>query len=169
MGDRLYVSWYETGLQVFDVSQPSRPIHLGRFDTDNLFGVFPLPDSNHVAISDRNDGLYIVDVSDVLDSPQSDFNEDGMIGIEDIDLLVAAVSQESTDPRLDLNTDGSVDVGDIAPTDIEVVSYAWMGAIYGVIIRWVYTGEPETQRIMDSLLPVLLRSVGFERKEHRAS
>jgi AcrR family transcriptional regulator len=56
----------------------------------------------------------------------------------------------------------AIDVGDIQPTDIEVVSYAWMGAIYGVIIRWVYTGEPEPQRIMASLLPVLLRSVGFE-------
>jgi AcrR family transcriptional regulator len=56
----------------------------------------------------------------------------------------------------------AIDVGDIPPTDVEVVSYAWMGAIYGVIIRWVYTGEPEPQRIMASLLPVLLRSVGFE-------
>ncbi|MBK7897228.1 MAG: TetR/AcrR family transcriptional regulator [Anaerolineaceae bacterium] len=59
----------------------------------------------------------------------------------------------------------AIDVGDIAPTDVELVSYAWMGAIYGVIIRWVYTGEPEPERIMDSLLPVLLRSVGFEKEE----
>ncbi|GIK55828.1 MAG: TetR/AcrR family transcriptional regulator [Chloroflexi bacterium] len=52
--------------------------------------------------------------------------------------------------------------GHIAPVDTEVVAYAWMGAMYGVIIRWVYTGEPEPARIMDTLLPVLLRSVGFE-------
>lgn len=58
----------------------------------------------------------------------------------------------------------AIDVGDIPPTDVEVVSYAWMGAIYGVIIRWVYTGEPEQPRIMASLLPVLLRSVGFEQE-----
>ncbi|MCP4423529.1 MAG: TetR/AcrR family transcriptional regulator [Chloroflexi bacterium] len=56
----------------------------------------------------------------------------------------------------------AIDQGDIAPTDIEVVSYAWMGAIYNVIIRWVYTGEPEPQRILDALLPVLLKSVGYE-------
>jgi AcrR family transcriptional regulator len=60
----------------------------------------------------------------------------------------------------------AIAVGDIPPVDTEVVAYAWMGAMYGVIIRWVYTGEPEPPRIMAALLPVLLRSVGFE--EHEA-
>jgi TetR/AcrR family fatty acid metabolism transcriptional regulator len=60
----------------------------------------------------------------------------------------------------------AIEVGDIEPVDTEVVSYAWMGAIYGVIIRWVYTGEPEPPRIMETLLPVLLRSVGFEENEN---
>ncbi len=55
----------------------------------------------------------------------------------------------------------AIDVGDIASVDTEVVSYAWMGAIYSVIIRWVYTGEPSPQRIMDALLPVLLKSVEY--------
>lgn len=55
----------------------------------------------------------------------------------------------------------AIAVGDIVPVDTEIVSYAWMGAMYGVIIRWVYTGEPEPARIMGTLLPVLLRSVGF--------
>lgn len=59
----------------------------------------------------------------------------------------------------------AIEVGDIPAVDTEVVSYAWMGAIYGVIIRWVYTGEPEPPRIMETLLPVLLRSVGFERND----
>jgi len=54
----------------------------------------------------------------------------------------------------------AVAVGEIEPVDVEVVSYAWMGAINAVIIRWVYTGEPEPQRIVSALLPVLLKSVG---------
>lgn len=54
----------------------------------------------------------------------------------------------------------AVTVGEIEPLDIDVVSYAWMGAINAVIIRWVYTGEPEPQRIVSALLPVLLKSVG---------
>src|SRR5690606_1032494 len=37
----------------------------------------------------------------------------------------------------------AIEVGDISPVDTEVVSYAWMGAIYGIVIRWVTTGEPE--------------------------
>ena len=56
----------------------------------------------------------------------------------------------------------AIEVGDIEPVDTEVVAYAWMGAIYGVVIRWVYTGEPTSERILSTLLPVLLRSVGFE-------
>ena len=56
----------------------------------------------------------------------------------------------------------AIDIGDITPVDTEVVAVAWMGAIYGVVIRWVYTGEPEPPRIMDALLPLLLKSVGYE-------
>jgi len=56
----------------------------------------------------------------------------------------------------------AIAVGDIEPVDTEVVAHAWMGAIYGVVIRWVYTGEPEPQRILSALLPVLLKSVGYE-------
>ena len=52
-------------------------------------------------------------------------------------------------------------MGDIQPVDTDVVAYAWMGAIYHLVIRWVYTGEPEPQRIIETLLPVLLRSVDY--------
>ncbi len=57
----------------------------------------------------------------------------------------------------------SVEVGDIEPVDIEIVAYAWMGAIYNVVIRWVNTGEPEPDRILETLVPILLKSVGYER------
>jgi hypothetical protein len=111
--DTLYVSWYGVGLQVFDVSNPSRPIHLGRYDTSSDWGVYPFLGPGQVLLSDINDGLIIVDVTDVLDSPQSDFDEDGGIDIRDIDLLVAAVNAGSSDPRFDLNTDSLVNMGDI--------------------------------------------------------
>ena len=58
--------------------------------------------------------------------------------------------------------DESIAIGDITPVDTEVVSYAWMGAIYGIVIRWVYTGEPDSERILSALLPLLLKSVGYE-------
>jgi AcrR family transcriptional regulator len=58
--------------------------------------------------------------------------------------------------------DAAIAVGDITPVDTEVVSYAWMGAIYGIVIRWVYTGEPDSERILAALLPLLLKSVGYQ-------
>jgi AcrR family transcriptional regulator len=58
--------------------------------------------------------------------------------------------------------DEAVAVGDIEPVDTEMVAHAWMGAIYSVVIRWVYTGEPEPSRILEALLPILLKSVGYE-------
>jgi TetR/AcrR family transcriptional regulator, fatty acid metabolism regulator protein len=55
----------------------------------------------------------------------------------------------------------AIEIGDIEPVDTEVVAHAWMGAIYALVIRWVYTGEPEPPRIIDTLVPVLLQSVGY--------
>lgn len=76
--------------------------------------------------------------------------------------------QEVTDRFAELirhNLDEAVTVGDIAPVDTEVTAHAWMGAIYNVVIQWVYTGEPEPQRIYEALLPLLLKSVGYETNE----
>ena len=56
----------------------------------------------------------------------------------------------------------AIELGDVPPVDTEVVAHAWMGAIYGIVIRWVTTGEPEPERIMQTLVPLLLRSVGYE-------
>jgi TetR/AcrR family transcriptional regulator, fatty acid metabolism regulator protein len=58
--------------------------------------------------------------------------------------------------------DQAIEVGDIAPIDTELVAQAWMGAINELVIRWVYTGQPSNERILTTLLPLLLRSVGFE-------
>lgn len=91
-------------------------------------------------------------------------------------LLVQAVGLGATfeNKRLEVNDrfarlietylQEAIAVGDIVPIDTEMVAYAWMGAIYNVIIRWVYTGEPEPQRILDALVPILLRSVGYDEK-----
>jgi TetR/AcrR family transcriptional regulator, fatty acid metabolism regulator protein len=62
---------------------------------------------------------------------------------------------------IETNLREAIEVGDIPPVDTEVVAHAWMGAIYGVVIRWIYTGEPEPERILATLTPVLLRSIGY--------
>ena len=57
--------------------------------------------------------------------------------------------------------DEAVADGAIAPVDTHIVAHAWMGAIYNVVIQWVYTGEPSKADIMDALLPLLLKSVDY--------
>ncbi len=86
-------------------------------------------------------------------------------------LLVQAVGLGATfeNKRLEINErfarlietylQEAVDVGDIMPVDTEVTSHAWMGAIYNLVIRWVYTGEPDSERILQGLVPLLLKSV----------
>lgn len=58
--------------------------------------------------------------------------------------------------------DEAVAAGEITPVDTTVVAHAWMGAIYNVVIQWVYTGEPSQERILAALVPLLLKSVGYE-------
>ncbi|MCA9987942.1 MAG: TetR/AcrR family transcriptional regulator [Anaerolineales bacterium] len=88
-------------------------------------------------------------------------------------LLVQAVGlgQPFEEKRLEINDrfaslietyiKEAIIVGDIEATDTEVVAHAWMGAIYQLVIRWVYTGEPEQSRIVTGLVPLLLQSVGY--------
>ena len=33
MGYKLYVSWYQAGVQIFDISNPSNPVRIGQYDT----------------------------------------------------------------------------------------------------------------------------------------
>ena len=63
--------------------------------------------------------------------------------------------------------DEAVADGSIAPVDTHIVAHAWMGAIYNVVIQWVYTGEPSKDEIMQALL--LLKSVGYQPLEIGAS
>jgi len=58
--------------------------------------------------------------------------------------------------------DEAIEVGDVQPVNTFIVAHAWMGAIYSVVIQWVYTGEPTQEEIIDTLLPLLLRSIGYQ-------
>lgn len=58
--------------------------------------------------------------------------------------------------------DDAVADGSIPPVNTQIVSHAWMGAIYNIVIQWVYTGEPTKDDIMDALLPLLLKSVSYQ-------
>jgi hypothetical protein len=67
-GDLLYVAWYEAGVLVFDLSDPTQPQELGRFDTypgapavaAGCSGVYPLLGPSRILASDRDGGLFVL-------------------------------------------------------------------------------------------------------------
>ena len=49
----------------------------------------------------------------------------------------------------------------IPPIDTELVSYAWLGAINEIVVRWLYTGKPDPlEDALPELRRLLLCSIG---------
>jgi hypothetical protein len=84
VGDKLYISWYQAGVQIFDLVDPSNPEHLGGYDTfaggatvpgqylgayGGNWGVFPFLGSDKVLLSDMESGLFVVDASALVPEP----------------------------------------------------------------------------------------------------
>lgn len=83
-GDKLYISWYQAGVQVFDFSDPANPEHLGGYDTFaggrdtpgqylNAFGgnwgVFPFQGPQQLLVSDMESGLFVLDATAAVPEP----------------------------------------------------------------------------------------------------
>lgn len=68
VGDLLYVSWYNAGLLVFDISDPANPQEVGRYDTypgsfattTGCWGVYPFLGPDRILASDTETGLYVL-------------------------------------------------------------------------------------------------------------
>jgi len=91
-GNLLFLPWYEAGLQVFNISNPSNPVHVGSFDTftgttptsyAGNWGVDLSMGLNRVFLSDRNRGLIVVDASGVL--AQGDYDQNMVVNQLDYD------------------------------------------------------------------------------------
>jgi len=68
-GNRYYMSNYERGLTVLDITNPTTPVEVGFFDTftpsntasfNGAWGVYPFLPSGNILVSDINSGLYIL-------------------------------------------------------------------------------------------------------------
>lgn len=71
----LFLSWYQNGVQIFDISNRTRPVRIGSYDTypaaetssyQGNWGVFPYLGFTRVLLSDIQSGLFVVDASAVL-------------------------------------------------------------------------------------------------------
>ena len=76
IGYRLYNSWYEKGLQVFDIDPVDGTLSLfATFDTSDFglgnWGVYPFLGDDMILLSDGSEGLYIVDIAVITVDPPS--------------------------------------------------------------------------------------------------
>ena len=65
------------------------------------------------------------------------------------------------------NLDSAVADGSIPPLDTEIAACAWVGALNEIVLRWVYTGQPDPQRSLPALRRLLLQSVGITEEKIR--
>ncbi len=60
-----------------------------------------------------------------------------------------------------VNLDELVATGEIQPINTVIVAQIWTGSIYEMVIRWIYLGQPTPDEILETLIPLLLRSIGY--------
>ena len=65
------------------------------------------------------------------------------------------------------NLDAAVAEGSIPTLDTEVAACAWVGALNEIVLRWVYTGQPDPERSLPALRKLLLQSVGISEERIR--
>jgi len=70
----VYLSYYQDGLQVFDISDPSNPIRIAYYDTympvntggyAGAWGVYAFLPSGRILISDVQSGLFVLNIENV--------------------------------------------------------------------------------------------------------
>ena len=75
VGNFLFLSWYQNGIQIFNLADPSKPVRVGFYDTfpdpvtssfEGNWGVFPQLGFSKLLLSDIQRGLFIMDASAVL-------------------------------------------------------------------------------------------------------
>lgn len=87
-GNKLFVSYYQDGVYMYDISNPLTPVQLGYFDTypTNPTGVYPSPayagcwstfselPSGILLASDMQSGLFCLDISNITGIPTTSEN-----------------------------------------------------------------------------------------------
>jgi hypothetical protein len=70
VGNYLFLSWYQNGIQIFDITDRAKPVRVGFYDTylaaetssyQGNWGVFPYLGFDKVLVSDIQSGMYVMD------------------------------------------------------------------------------------------------------------
>lgn len=80
-GDRLFVACYNDGLYIWDIAQPNNATIVGWYDTSirphiefsykGAWGTYPFLPSGKVLVSDMQNGLFVLDVSQAMGITQA--------------------------------------------------------------------------------------------------
>jgi hypothetical protein len=115
-GNLLFLSWYDSGLQVFNISDPSNPVHVGAYDTfigtpttaysGNWGNDFSLGLKN-VFLSDRGRGLIAVDARGVV--IPGDYNQDMVVDQADYEVWRASLGTNTSGLHAPAFADGNYD------------------------------------------------------------
>ncbi|MDZ4724291.1 MAG: choice-of-anchor B family protein [candidate division Zixibacteria bacterium] len=117
VGNRCYISHYESGVAVVDISTPSSPVEIGRVDTysagesgnfNGCWGVFPHTTSGKVYSSHLDGRLVVLEGLDVAT------DQDTLSGNQ-------VVAQASTKFKIDVSINNNFGVSDI------VIPLTWSG------------------------------------------
>ncbi len=77
LGNYVFISYYQDGLQIFDISDPRHPVQAGYYDTypapdaqvyAGAWGCYPYLPSRRILVSDMHTGLYVLDAREVLNA-----------------------------------------------------------------------------------------------------
>jgi hypothetical protein len=121
-GPRRLEANYTAGLHVFDACDPQAPVLVGHFDTfpssdtsdfSGAWSNYPFFASGTVIVSDRSNGLFVLDVSPALAALacdcDADLDGDGTVDVTDLLALLGAWGG----PDGDVDGDGTTDVTDL--------------------------------------------------------
>lgn len=80
-GDLLHIAYYSDGYYLFDISDPENPVFIANYDTcgsidcdfvdDGAWGVYPLLPSHNILVSDQKNGLFVLNISEVVSVDES--------------------------------------------------------------------------------------------------
>jgi hypothetical protein len=118
VGDILYSSWYEAGVEAFDISDPANPVRIAHYDTYpgggyqyGAWGVYPLLGEDRILVSDFDGGLFIFSSSGIdyddwtgkfpgadLSDPNGDFDGDRLSNNQERLFGLDPASFSSVDP-----------------------------------------------------------------------
>lgn len=84
LGDFVFTSYYEDGLQVFDISDPANPFVAGYYDTypsndqyndyRGCWGVYPFLPSGNIIASDMSNGLFVLRFDGMVNTKTSEYH-----------------------------------------------------------------------------------------------